>query len=336
MQGGKSEMEDFCQAAEDCLEFLKRHDNFLVCAHPYPDGDAIGCVIAMCDFLETTGKKAQGITFSTLPKQYEFLKGSERLLVFPEGVSQDLGALVCLDVGSSDRIEGLMKKLPESIPILNIDHHISNTNFGTVNWNSNVLSSTGEMLYNIFRLSGTPLSPAVSEALYVAIVTDTGRFCYRNTRPETLEAAAQLLRNGVDSTVIFHHVYETGTHNRLRLLTRALSTVETAFDDRVSWMTITQDMYEQTNSFSNDTYEFIDLLTSVGRTVAAILFRELDDGQTKISVRTDGSVNAHELCRNFGGGGHRCAAGTIHDGDLDEAVKDVLKVLGPMLESPGA
>lgn len=330
-----AESEGFHKEIGDCLGFIEAHDNFVVCGHPYPDGDSIGSGVAMCELLEAMGKRAHGILFASLPDRYSFLRGSEKMTVFPEGMPDVPGALVCLDVGSVDRIQGLLDALPDNIPTLNIDHHTSNSGFGTVAWNTVALSSVGEMIYVIIKESPVAFSEMIAEALYVAIVTDTGRFSYRNTRPETLEACADLLKYGVECTTVYENIYENGTHNRLQLLARTLATVETAFGASVSWMSITQDMYEETETLMHDSYEFIDLLKSVAGTTIAILFRELEDGRIKMSVRSEGTLSAHELCAKFGGGGHRCAAGTIIKGDLRSVIEDVIAELKEMLESSG-
>ena len=329
----EQESSGFREEIGKCLEFMETHDNFVVCGHPYPDGDSIGSVVAICEFLEATGKRARGVLFSALPDMYSFLRGSDKLTVFPEGIPNPPGALVCLDVGSADRIQGLLDSLPDDIPILNIDHHTSNPGFGTVSWNTAALSSVGEMTYVIIKASSVAFTETIAEALYVAIVTDTGRFSYRNTRPETLEVCAYLLRRGVECTSVYEKIYESGTHSRLQLLARTLATVETAFDARVSWMSITQDMYEETGTLMHDSYEFIDLLKAVAGTMVALLFRELEDGRIKMSVRSDGTLSAHELCAKFGGGGHRCAAGSIMRGDLPGVIEDVVAELKNMLGS---
>ncbi len=313
-----------------CLDFIEAHDNFVLCGHPYPDGDSIGSLVAMGECLTGMGKKCQGVLFSSLPDRYKFLRGSEKLTVFPKGMPNPPGALICLDVGSADRIEKLVDALPDDIPTLNIDHHTSNPGFGTFTWNTSVLSSVGEMTYNIIKASPVALTEVIAEALYVAIVTDTGRFSYRNTRPETLEVCAELLRCGVECASVYENIYESGTHDRLQLLARTLATVETAFDASVSWMVVTQDMYEETGTLMHDSYEFIDLLKSVAGTTVALLFRELEDGRIKMSVRSDGSLSAHDLCAAFGGGGHRCAAGSIMKGDMQGVIDDVVLVLKKM------
>lgn len=331
----EQESGQFHKEIENCLEFVEAHDNFVLCGHPYPDGDSIGSVVAMCELLEGMGKRAQGVLFSSLPDRYSFLQGTEKLSVFPEGIPDSPGALICLDVGSVDRIHGLLDALDDDIPILNIDHHTSNSGFGTVAWNTVALSSVGEMVYNILKKTSVDFTEVIAEALYVAIVTDTGRFSYRNTRPKTLEVCADLLKYGVECATVYENIYENGTHTRLQLLARTLSTVETAFDASVSWMSITQDMYEETGTLMHDSYEFIDLLKAVAGTKVALLFRELEDGRIKMSVRSDGVLSAHELCARFGGGGHRCAAGSIMKGDLLGVVEDVIKALKEMLGSSG-
>jgi phosphoesterase RecJ-like protein len=192
------------------------------------------------------------------------------------------------------------------------------------------------MLYVIFKARQIHLTPSLAEALYVAILTDTGRLCYRNTRPETLEACAHLLRQGVNCANVFRNLFEDSSRQRLHLLSSALNTLGTALDDRVSWMSVTCDMYDKTDTDFEDTYEFIDIVKSVTGTKVALLFRDADGSKVKLSVRSDGSVSAHQLCNAFGGGGHRCAAGAVIDGPIDPVRTQVIDKLESMFEESGA
>lgn len=316
--------------ANQVFSFLEAHDNFVICGHPFPDGDSIGCELAMCELLTSMGKTARGVIFSRLPKRFRFLSGSQDLLVVPPAPPGEPGALICLDIGSRKRITHLLDALPPRLPVLNIDHHVSNSEFGTVNWTTDTVSSVGEMLYVILGARGVPLTSSIAEALYVAILTDTGRLCYRNTRPETLEACADLLRHGVNCANVFRNLFEDSTRQRLHLLSRALDTLGTALDDRVSWMSVTRDMYDTTTTDFEDTYEFIDIVKSVTGTKVALLFRDADGTRVKLSVRSDGTVSAHELCNSFGGGGHRCAAGAIIEGKIEPVRQQVIDKLESM------
>jgi phosphoesterase RecJ-like protein len=276
---------DWGTIADRVFSFLDEYDDYVVCGHPYPDGDSIGCTLAVCELLRDRGKTSQGVLFSPLPRRFHFLSGTPRLAVLPDGVPEKPGALVCLDIGSKRRITPLLDLLPSSLPILNIDHHVSNVDFGTLNWTTDAVSSVGEMLYVILSARNVPITPSLAEALYVAILTDTGRLCYRNTRPETLEACARLLRHGVDCANVFRNLFEDSSRQRLHLLSRALNTLGTALDDRVSWMSVTRDMYDNTETDFEDTYEFIDIVKSVTGTKVALLFRDAN-GATDPSART--------------------------------------------------
>jgi phosphoesterase RecJ-like protein len=225
--------------------------------------------------------------------------------------------------------------LPEDIPILNIDHHTSNNFFGTVNWTEDAISSAGEMLYNMLKMSGAPISKVMAEALYVAIITDTGRLSYSNTSPSTLDACADLMRLGADCPKIAKNLFECSSITRLRLLSKSLTTLETSPDGNISWMVVTREMYKSSGASYQDTYEFVDYAKSVAGARLAILLRDHDPDGVKISVRSDGYVNAHRLCSAFGGGGHECAAGAVLVTNLDEAKTKVFSIVKRMLEHPG-
>ncbi len=315
-----------------CLEFLRAHDSYLVCGHPYPDGDCLGSMIAVGEFLESRRVSFARALFAPLPERYAFMGGMGTFtsIRYLDDLSW-VRAVVCLDIGSGERIKEVIGRLPPWIPVLNIDHHASNSGIGGVNWVDTTASSTGELCYRMFRYGNVPVTRNMAEALYIAMVTDTGRFSFSNTRPETLEACAELLRIGVDTDSVNKYLFEQSSMARLKLLAMAIESLRTEVGGLVTVMTVTASMMRQTNTSLQDTYEFIDVANSVKGTRVALLFRELEAGRVRLSMRTDGTVDANAVCRHFDGGGHtRAAAATIR-GDIRAVQERVLSYVRRLL-----
>jgi phosphoesterase RecJ-like protein len=198
--------------------------------------------------------------------------------------------------------------------VLNIDHHHDNTRFGTVNLVCSVASSTAEMVWRLAKELGATITPDIAKALYVGLVTDTGRFMYENTTPIAHRMAAEMIEAGVEPHKVYRELYEDLPFRRLQLLQRALSSVERHDDGALTIAHLTRADYEQTGALETDSEGVVDHMRAVEGTRVAALVRELlsDDreGMRKVSLRaTDGSVDVSRVARAFGGGGHPQAAG---------------------------
>src|SRR5688572_313764 len=204
------------------VDALRTHDRFVVTSHDNPDGDALGSLLATHLALEALGKDTVMVLGGQgpLPGEYGFLRLAERGLVRDAPADVEGRVLVAVDCAQENRI--VESRLLEAALTVDIDHHHDNTRFGDVNLVLEDASSTGEVLADIFQDLGVGLTPEIAEALYTAIVTDTGRFQYSNTTPKALRLAAELVEAGADVTKVFVEVYETTPFPKLTLLARAL------------------------------------------------------------------------------------------------------------------
>ena len=176
-------------------EQIRDADNFLVLAHVSPDGDALGSMLAMGELLDALGKKARVFNESSIPRRFEWLAPKREILTqLPEDEPDNL---IVLDCGSAERAGELIAPWLKTKKVFNIDHHLGNPMFGTVNWVEQRSSSVGEMIGMLARKLGVPLVGLLGEYVYLALISDTGDFCFNNTRPETLEMAAEILRLGL-------------------------------------------------------------------------------------------------------------------------------------------
>ena len=307
------------------LEAIRETDRFLLTTHERPDGDAVGSLAAMQLVLTALGKDSLAYVAADefpLPYEYRFIRLEGLVTEPPEDLCQRV--LVFLDCGNIDRTSAHQLK-HEDHRILNIDHHHDNTRFGTINHVDGAASCTAEMVWDLMQELGVELTPAIGEALYVGLVTDTGRFMYENTGPRAHEMAAALLDGGVDGHGIYRRLYEGMPQGKLELLARGLTHVERYDGGLLTVTHLTLEDYRATGADESYSEGVVDHLRSVEGTAVAALIRDLLSGDApkrKVSLRaTDGRVDVSRIARSQGGGGHRRAAGFSTDLDFPELVE---------------
>jgi phosphoesterase RecJ-like protein len=307
------------------LQAIHETERFLLTTHERPDGDAIGSLAAMQLVLSAIGKDSLAFVAADefpLPYEYRFIRLEGLVTEPPEDLCERV--LVFLDCGNIDRTSADQLK-HEDHRILNIDHHHDNTRFGTINHVDGTASCTAEMVWDLMNELGVELTPAIGEALYVGLVTDTGRFMYDNTGPRAHEMAAELLEGGVDGHGIFRRLYEGMPQGKLELLARGLTHVKRYDGGLLTVSHLTLEDYRVTGADESYSEGIVDHLRSVEGTAVAALVRDLLTGETprrKVSLRaTDGRVDVSRIARSLGGGGHRRAAGFSTDLDFPELVE---------------
>jgi bifunctional oligoribonuclease and PAP phosphatase NrnA len=307
------------------LDEINGAHKFLLTTHERPDGDAVGSLAAMQQVLTAIGKDAFAFLAADefpLPYEYRFIELEGLVTEPPEDLCERV--LVFLDCGNIDRTPADVLK-HEDHRILNIDHHHDNTRFGTVNHVDPAASCTAEIVWDLMRGLGVEPTQAIAEALYVGLVTDTGRFMYENTGPRAHEMAAELLEEGVDAHAIYRRLYEGIPQGKLELLARGLSNVERYDGGLLTVSHITLEDYRSTGADESYSEGLVDHLRSVEGTAVAGLVRDLmGDGQPqrKVSLRsTDDRVDVSRIARALGGGGHRRAAGFSTDLDFPALVE---------------
>jgi bifunctional oligoribonuclease and PAP phosphatase NrnA len=311
---------------DQVIEELRHADKLLLTTHENPDGDALGSLLATHQMLTLLGKDSVMFIAADefpLPHEYRHMDFNGVLNAPPADFSER--TVVFLDCGNIDRmpVDFLQRA---DLHILNIDHHHDNTRFGTVNLVVPDASCTAEIVFGIAKELGVEVSPETADALYVALVTDTGRFMYENTTAAAHRMAAELIELGVDVHGVYRRLYEDLPFGRVELLAKALSRV-TRYDDGVLTMTnLTRADYEETGSVETDSEGVVDHIRAVEGTAVAALVRELLSadrvGVQKVSLRsTDGRVDVSRIARAFGGGGHRQAAGFSTDLSLEDLVE---------------
>jgi phosphoesterase RecJ-like protein len=314
-------------ARDEVVAEIRAVERFVLATHEHPDGDALGSLVAMHGVLSALGKDS--IMFMSaeefpLPQEYRFFKLDGLLSVIPEDL--DCRAVVFLDCGNIERNPAQV--LHDAEPLLNIDHHHDNTLFGTINHVVPSASCTAEIVWDLMHALGVELTPTIADALYVGLVTDTGRFSYENTGPRAHQMAAELIAAGVDVAAIHHRIYEGVPFAKLELLGRALQRVARYDDGRLTVAFLTANDFKETGAEESYSEGVIDHLRAVAGTKMAALVRELlaDDrrGQKKVSLRaTDDDVDVSAIARAHGGGGHRRAAGFTTELSIPELIEEL-------------
>ncbi len=310
---------------------LRENDRFVVTSHEAPDGDALGSLLATGLALRQLGKDA--VMFlggpAPLPGEYRFLELQQRGLQRERPADFAERVLVAVDCASASRV-GAEPGLVDAAPFtINIDHHHDNPRFGDVNLIVEDASSTGEVLADVFRESGVELTPEIAEALYIALVTDTGRFQYANTTPKTLRLAADLVEAGADVHRVFQGVYENVQFAKLKLLARALDRARVLEGGKIVVSHLLRDDFEAVGATEPYSEGIIDFLRSAEGALVSALIREppRDGGPTrKVSLRSSvDEVDVSAIARKSGGGGHREAAGFSSDLSIDEITDFIVR-----------
>jgi phosphoesterase RecJ-like protein len=307
------------------LRAIREHERFCLTTHERPDGDAVGSLAAMQLVLTALGKDS--VTYMPahefpLPYEYRFIQ-LEGLTTEPPA-DLDERKLIFLDCGNIERTSATaLKREPDRL-ILNIDHHHDNTRFGTINHVDPHASCTAEMVWDLMHGLDVAITEPIGDALYVGLVTDTGRFMYENTGPRAHEMAAELLAAGIDAHAVYRHLYEGIPQGKLELLARGLTNVE-RFDDGLLTVThLTREDFRTAGADESYSEGVVDHLRSVAGTAVAGLLREQLNGEPvrKVSLRaTDDRIDVSAIARALGGGGHRRAAGFSTDLGFEELVK---------------
>lgn len=300
----------------------------LIVSHIDPDGDALGSQIAFGEYVRHLGKEALMVKDSVIPEKYSFLSGSDDIVdVSDLPADTTVDTALVLECPSIDRVGGAQKFLTSDVNIINIDHHPDAQEFGAVNWVETSASSVGEMTYEFFDHVGFDISPKVAEALYTAILTDTGRFRYPSTSPRTMCVAAELVARGARPQDIVDHVYYNMRVSTVRLIGKVLNKVEFYHDNRICLLTLTRDMLDNSGADIVEAEGMVDY-TMVSRTArAGALLKEMDNGSTKVSLRSRDGIDVSSLAARFNGGGHVNAAGCVIDLPLAEAREKLVGLL---------
>jgi bifunctional oligoribonuclease and PAP phosphatase NrnA len=305
----------------EVADAIRSNDRFLITTHENPDGDALGSLLAMKLALDQLGKDSVMVLFgdAPLPGEYAFMPLDDLRRRWPDDVSERV--LVAVDCANESRIADpeVLGRVPLSI---DIDHHHDNTRFAQINLIVADASSTGEVLRDVFRELGVEITPDIAEPLYIALVTDTGRFQYANTTPKALRLAAELVEAGADVHRVFQGVYESVQFAKLKLLARALERAQVYEGGRIIVSYLLRTDFTEVGAAEPYSEGIIDYLRAVEGADMAVLIREpprQDGPARRVSLRASiDELDVSAIARKSGGGGHRQAAGFSSEASIED------------------
>lgn len=291
---------------EEVVQVLRGAARVLVTSHRNPDGDAIGSMLAACLGLRAMDKEVVLFNPDPVPLTFSFLVGADAIQhELPEG---PFDVTLVLDTADAVMFPAGPPDAQWSGTVLVIDHHQTDGNFGQLVWREPEAAAVGVQVYRVLLALGAELTPALAEALYTSIISDTGSFRYQNTNPEALEVAAALVRCGVDPWRVASNLYETRPRCQLELLAEVLKTLEVSADGRAAALTVTGEMLTATGCTMDMVDGFVNYARGIRGVEVAMLLRPAG-GAVRVSLRSRGAVDVSQIAERFGGGGHRNAAG---------------------------
>lgn len=297
--------------------------NILILMHKSPDGDTLGSAFGLCRALLKLGKSAKVICSDPIPKRYGYLVAGA------DFDKPDL--IVASDIATVGLFGDSLEQYAQKVDLC-IDHHPSNSGYAKYSFVDPSAAATCEIMTELIGLLGVEIDKNIAECLYTGLATDTGCFRFSNTTPKTLRTAAELIDKGADNAKLNKLLFETVSRGRLEIEKMALETLEYHMGGRVALITLTNDMYEKAGVDESETEGIPSIPATIEGVEAGITIRENGPGAYKISLRTNGALDASNICSMLGGGGHAAAAGCRATGSLDDAKRAILAAVEKQLK----
>ena len=316
------------------VEFIRRHQRFLMTTHIRPDADGLGSMLALAEGLEWLGKEVRLVIASTFPPRYFFLDPQRRIAHFAWPTETDYRpeAVVVLDTGTWNQLGSFGSYLCQlSVPRVVIDHHLTQDDLGGLRLADISAEATGRLIDEALKALGVPLSPSMASKLFVAVAMDTGWFRHSNTTPATMTLASVLMAAGAQPEHLYEELFERNSLSRLRLLGLVLDRLQLTFNNRVAFTEIRRGDYQTTGATPQDSEDLVNYTRSLQGVEVGLFFMEQPRGGVKVSFRSRSSVDVAALAEKFGGGGHRQASGAVLQTSLEEARDRVLQALAALL-----
>lgn len=307
---------------EEAIQLINEYDNIFIGSHVQPDGDNIGSILALGMAIKKLKGDVNILKVDAIPSDYQFLPNIE--MIKEHDINQPVDLFISLDSSDMDRL-GVGKEFAlKAKKIINIDHHVTNDDFGHLNIVSPTSGATGEIIYQFVKKMGVDIDKDIATSLYTAISTDTGSFRYSNTTYKTHLIAAELLKMGIDINNININLYQSKSIKRTNLFINSLDSFETFLDGKVGIVTVTQEMLKANEASIEDTEGIISFIRDIDSIEVACLLKEFNKKEVKISLRSKKEIDVSKISNQFNGGGHIRAAGcTIYD-KIDVAKKMIL------------
>jgi phosphoesterase RecJ-like protein len=302
------------------VDTVRRRQRFVLSSHSRPDGDSIGSQLAMAYALRALGKEAHVVNVDMAPGPLLAFPGVADIEV-ADHVSGQFDAAIIMECGDLARtgVQGL-----DQYFVINIDHHPGNTSYGQINWFDPGAAACGEMVFDVVTALGVPLSPEIATHIYLAILTDTGSFHYSSISPRTFDICRQTIEAGVDPVLVARNVYDSNNMGRLKLFGAVLSAMQIDGTGRIAIVYLDHEMAREAGGTYEDTEGLINLPLTVKEIQAVVFFKQVEGDEYRVSMRSKGDIDIGSVAKQFGGGGHKNAAGCTVSGAVDALQKTFL------------
>jgi len=310
------------------VELIENRRDFAITTHIKPDGDGVGSSLGLCWLLRSLGKNAEVIVHGDVPLAYRSLPGAESIRDV-SAIDRKYDAIFVIECSDIERpgIAGLEREFT-----VNIDHHSTSEHFGTINWIDSTASAVGEMIYNLCKAIGGRITKEIAECVYMALVTDTGSFHFPNTSERTLKVASELIKAGAKPAKIGEAVYANYPWSRIELMRQVIATVRRDASGRVASLRQTLEMKEVAGAVDGDNNGFVNIPLAAKEVQAAVYMREVGVGRYRVSLRSKGDIDVAKVAEEFGGGGHKNAAGLSVEGNWDETEQAIIDSVRSAIE----
>src|SRR5882672_4604746 len=302
---------------QQIVEAIRARQRFVLSSHSRPDGDSIGSQLAMAYALHALGKDVVAVNADPAPGPLMQFPGVPDILIIPR-VEGDFDAAIIMECGDLGRtgVEGL-----DRFFVINIDHHPGNANYGQINWFDASAAACAEMVFELVRALGVPLTTEIATHIYLAILTDTGSFHYSSISPRTFDICRECLEAGVDPVLVARNVYDSNNMGRLKLFGAVLSAMQLDETGRIAIVYVDHQMARQAGGTYEDTEGLINLPLTVKEIQAVVFFKQIEGDEYRISLRSKGDIDIGTIAKDYGGGGHKNASGCTVTGPIDTLQK---------------
>lgn len=302
---------------------ISRRQRFLLTSHARPDGDSIGSQLAMAFALDALGKSVRVVNADQAPDHYQDFPGMGRIEI-ADRVSADVDAVIVMECSDLTRtgVSGLEGRF-----LINIDHHAGNRMYGAINWHDESSAACGEMVFDLIRELEVPLTLEIATHVYLAILTDTGSFHHSNITPRTFDICRQTVEAGVNPAAMARRVFDSNSFGKLKLIGALLDSMELLDEGRLAVLYIDDAMLAACHCTHNDTEGLINLPLTAREIQAVVFFKATPAGSVRVSMRSKYDVDVRYVANQFGGGGHKNAAGFTVTGTLAEVRPRIIELL---------
>ncbi|MPQ42417.1 DHH family phosphoesterase [Clostridium tarantellae] len=309
----------------DVIKAINENNKFAITYHVSPDGDALGSALALLQGIRSYGKEAYVISKDVVADNLSFLPYAEEINGETVKPTDDTNCVIVVDCGNAERVSADLVDFKGII--INIDHHLSNDNYGNVNYIDTNAAATAEIIYDILIDLGVEITEDISKCIYTSLVTDTGSFRYSNATEKTHNIVGALLNNNINHDAIHRKIFDNKPYDKMKLLALVLSDMELVCNNKIVIMRISKAMIDSIDSKIEDSSDIVSLGNQIKGVEGAVLLKEVEEG-VKVSLRSKEDLDMRKIAETFGGGGHtKASGGFLKNKSLDEAKNIIIKLL---------